>query len=115
VRLQVSDLARSVTYYRERLGRGVLQQDATTARLAGHDASDHLIELRCERGTRPVPRGVTLGLYHFAILLPSRAALGQFLKHLSDSHVPFGAADHLVSAAVDLWDPFGHGGAPPVS
>ena len=109
VRLQVSDLARSVAYYRDLLGMRVLQQDATSARLAVNDADDHLIELRYERGTRPVPRGGTLGLYHFAVLVPSRATLGQFVTHLAAANVQFGAADHLVSEAIYLWDPDGLG------
>jgi catechol 2,3-dioxygenase len=109
VRLQVSDVARSVAYYRDLLGLRVMQQDATSARLAVHDANAHLIELHYERGTRPVPRGATLGLYHFAILVPSRASLGQFVRHLASSNVQFGAADHLVSEAIYLWDPDGLG------
>lgn len=109
VRLQVSDLARSIAYYRNLLGLRVLHQDATTARLSVNDTNDHLIELRWERGTRPVPRGATLGLYHFAILVPTRDALGQFVKHLASDQVQFGAADHLVSEAIYLWDPDGLG------
>jgi catechol 2,3-dioxygenase len=109
VTLQVSDLARSIGYYRDRLGLRVRQQDATTACLAVDDADEHVIELRYERGTRAVPRGGTLGLYHFAMLVPSRDALARFVKHLADSHVQFGAADHLVSEAIYLWDPDGLG------
>jgi catechol 2,3-dioxygenase len=109
VRLQVSDLARSIAYYRDLLGLHVLQQDATAARLGVNDTNDHLIELRCDRGTRPVPRGGTLGLYHFAILVPTRAALGRFVRHLASDQVQFGAADHLVSEAIYLWDPDGLG------
>jgi catechol 2,3-dioxygenase len=109
VRLQVSDLAQSVAYYRDVLGMHVLQQDATSARLAVNDVNDHLIELQQERGTRPISRGGILGLYHFAILVPSRQALGQFVKHLADRDVRFGAADHFVSEAIYLWDPDGLG------
>ena len=109
VRLQVSNLARSVAYYRDLLGLRVLHQNATTASLTVTDSDDPLLELRYERGIRSVPRGGTLGLYHFAILLPSRAALGQFVKHLAASQVQFGAADHLVSEAIYLWDADGLG------
>jgi catechol 2,3-dioxygenase len=56
-----------------------------------------------------VPRGGLFGLYHFAILLPSRPALGQFVRHLARQRVQFGAADHLVSEALYLWDPDGLG------
>ena len=109
VRLQVSDLARSVAYYRDLLGLQVAQQDAASARLAVDDADEPLIELRYERGGRPVARGTTLGLYHFAIVVPSRAALGRFVRHLTSTDVQFAAADHLVSEAIYLWDPDGLG------
>ena len=108
VRLQVSDLARSTAYYRDVLGFEV-KQEGTRARLFAAEAVDHLIELQHEPGTRPVPRGSVLGLYHFAILLPSRAALAEFVRHLARRHVPFGAADHFVSEALYLWDPDGLG------
>ena len=109
VRLQVSNLSRSITYYRDVLGFEVVSEDPATARLACQRAPEHLIELRHEPGTRPVSRGATLGLYHFAILLPSRSALGQFVRHLARQHIQFGAADHLVSEAIYLWDPDGLG------
>jgi catechol 2,3-dioxygenase len=48
-----------------------------------------------------------LGLYHFAILLPSRADLGRFLANLNHHRVPAGSADHLVSEALYLVDPDG--------
>ena len=109
VTLQVSNLERSVSYYRDFLGLTLLEQDSASARLAAGGASSALLELRFERGTRPVPRGGVLGLYHFAILLPSRASLGQFIKHVASAHVQFGAADHFVSEAIYLWDPDGLG------
>jgi catechol 2,3-dioxygenase len=109
VRLQVSDLERSLAYYGDLLGFHVLEQTASSARLAVGGAPDWLIELQHERGTRSIPRGGVLGLYHFAILLPSRTALGQFVRHLARKHMQFGAADHLVSEAIYLWDPDGLG------
>jgi len=65
--------------------------------------------LRERRGARPVPRRGAFGLYHFAILLPDRAALGRFAAHLSRLAVPVGMADHLVSEALYLTDPDGLG------
>jgi catechol 2,3-dioxygenase len=108
VRLQVSDLGRAVRYYRDIVGLDVIALDASRARLAAHDSAT-LVELEHAPGTRAVPRGAVLGLYHFAILLPSRAALGQFVRHLARQQVQFGAADHLVSEAIYLWDPDGLG------
>jgi catechol 2,3-dioxygenase len=110
IRLQVSDLSRSVAYYRDVLGFDVEQDaSASTARLAVSGTTLPMIELHGERGTRPVPRGGVLGLYHFAILLPSRLALAQFVRHLAHRQLQFGAADHLVSEAIYLWDPDGLG------
>ena len=109
VRLQVSDLARSMAYYQDLLGLHALDQTPSSARLGVHGARDALIELHEQRGVRAVPRGGVLGLYHFAILLPSREALGQFVRHLARKHTQFGAADHHVSEAIYLWDPDGLG------
>jgi catechol 2,3-dioxygenase len=108
IRLQVSDLARSVAYYRDVLGFEV-EDDIAQATLRVPQTAEPLIELRYERGTRPVPRGGVLGLYHLALLLPSRVALAQFVRHLARRHLQFGAADHLVSESIYLWDPDGLG------
>ena len=67
-----------------------------------------LVELRERRGARPAGRG-RLGLFHFAILLPDRPALGRFVQHLADLGVHAGAGDHLVSEAFYLTDPDGLG------
>ena len=61
------------------------------------------------QGAAPVPRRGRLGLYHFAILLPDRAALGRFVAHLAAIGVRPGASDHLVSEALYLTDPDGLG------
>src|SRR5207302_7718001 len=50
-----------------------------------------------------------LGLYHFAILLPDRPALGRFVRHLAEIGAQAGAGDHLVSEAFYLSDPDGLG------
>jgi catechol 2,3-dioxygenase len=109
IRLQVSDLSRSLAYYRDFLGFIVVERDRSTARLHAHGERDHLIELNERPGTRPTPRSGIFGLYHFAILLPSRETLGRFIAHVGETGVQFGAADHLVSEAVYLWDPDGLG------
>lgn len=109
VTLQVSDLDRSVAYYEQTIGLRVVKRDAGTASLApalGGGAIVHLVE---KRGVRPVPQRGLLGLYHFAILLPTRAHLGQFLSHLAERNVRAGMSDHLVSEALYLSDPDGLG------
>lgn len=68
-----------------------------------------LLELRERSGASPVPPGGRLGLFHYAILLPDRAALGRFASHLARLGVRAGAADHRVSEALYLQDPDGLG------
>jgi catechol 2,3-dioxygenase len=108
VRLQVSDLAASLLFYTRVLGFRVLSQDEATATLGPEDGTP-LVVLHERRGARPVPRRGRIGLYHFAILLPDRAALGRFVAHVADTGVSIGSADHLVSEALYLSDPDGLG------
>lgn len=109
VRLRVADLARSVAYYEGTLGLHTTERGATHARLAAQGDDATLVELRERPGARPMtPRG-RLGLYHFAILMPDRASLGRFVRHLAETGVRAGAGDHLVSEAFYLQDPDGLG------
>ena len=109
LRLQVADLARSIDYYERVIGLRTLDRTATTARLGVKDDGATLVELHERKGVAPVPRRGRLGLYHFAILLPDRAALGRLLAHLSALGGHVGMADHLVSEALYLTDPDGLG------
>lgn len=109
VRLQVSDLARSVDYYEKAIGLVVLARSNGSAVLGAGRDDIPLLELRARPGARPVPRRGLLGLYHFAILLPDRASLGRFLSHLSEIDVHPGMSDHIVSEAIYLTDPDGLG------
>jgi catechol 2,3-dioxygenase len=108
VRLQVADLERSLTWYTQILGFAVADAAGGTAQLTSAGGAT-LIELHELAGAARVPRNGRLGLYHFAILLPDRAALGRFVSHLQRIGVPAGAADHLVSEALYLHDPDGLG------
>lgn len=109
VRLQVGDLARSLAYYRDVLGFRVAAREPGRASLAAPGSGRTLVELVELRGASPVPRRGRLGLYHFAVLLPGRAALGRFVAHLRRAGVGAGMSDHLVSEAVYLTDPDGLG------
>ena len=112
VRLQVADLGRSLDYYERVLGLRLLERrdgDDAGATLAAFGDDAPLVVLREQRGVAPVPQQGLLGLYHFAILLPDRAALGRFVAHLSDIGARAGASDHLVSEALYLRDPDGLG------
>ena len=109
VTLQVADLERSLAYYRDVLGFRVAEQAPGRATLAAHGDDTPLVVLHEKRGVAPVPRRGRLGLYHFAILLPDRAALGRFVSHLAEVGERAGASDHLVSEALYLSDPDGLG------
>jgi catechol 2,3-dioxygenase len=87
----------------------VLSRAPRQAALGAAGASRPLVELVEQRGVQPVPRGGLLGLYHFAVLLPDRAALGRFIAHLAALGVQAGSADHAVSEAIYLTDPDGLG------
>ena len=108
VRLQVSDLQRSIEYYTQVLGLRLYRAERDTATLGPGGADRSLITLQTGLHISPAQKG-TFGLYHFAILLPDRAALGRFATHLSALGIRVGMADHLVSESLYLWDPDGLG------
>ncbi|MGZ8469416.1 MAG: VOC family protein [Gemmatirosa sp.] len=109
VRLQVADLARSLSFYERVLGLRIVERTDAGARLAAHGDDATLVELVERPGARPMTARGRLGLYHYAILLPDRSALGRFVAHLAESGVRAGAGDHLVSEAFYLQDPDGLG------
>lgn len=109
VKLQVSNLARSVAYYENVIGLHTISRSDGMARLGAHGDDSMLVGLRERPGATPVPRRGLLGLYHFAILVPDRAVLGRFLRHVTALGVHVGMADHLVSEALYLTDPDGLG------
>jgi catechol 2,3-dioxygenase len=108
VHLLVSDLARSRAYYEEVLGLGALAVDRDRVTLGSRHDERALVILHTRPGVTPARRGA-FGLFHFAILLPDRAALGRFAAHLSALGIRAGMADHLVSEALYLSDPDGLG------
>jgi catechol 2,3-dioxygenase len=105
VKLQVNDLSRSQAYYETILGLRALDAAPGRATLGAHGSDTPLVELHERKGARSVPRRGRLGLFHFAILLPDRASLGRFLRHLTETETPAGMSDHLVSEAIYLQDP----------
>jgi catechol 2,3-dioxygenase len=106
VHLTVSDLERSLGYYRTVVGLDVLEQDGGRASL-GADSTE-LLGLVEQPGAQPSD-GYT-GLYHFALLVPDRPALARWLAHAVRDHVPLtGLSDHYVSEAIYLRDPDRHG------
>jgi catechol 2,3-dioxygenase len=107
VHLLVSDLPRSVAYYEHVLGLRPLAVEQERALFGSHDERP-LVELRTRAGVTPARRGA-FGLYHFAILLPDRPALGRFAAHIASLGTRVGMADHLVSESLYLSDPDGLG------
>ena len=106
VHLTIADLARSLRYYQSNLGLAVHRQDDRTAWLGA--GGPDLLVLEADAAARPV-HGAT-GLYHFALLVPSRPDLARALRRLAATNtVMHGAADHGVSESLYLADPDGNG------
>lgn len=107
--LQVTELGRSLEWYGRVLGFEARPEGEGVALLTPVGDATPLVELRERKGAIPVRPGGRLGLYHYAILLPDRAALGRFVGHLARLGEPLGASDHRVSEALYLKDPDGLG------
>jgi len=107
VHLKVADLARAITFYHDVLGFEVVQRLGDSAAFLSAGGYHHHIALNTWEsagGTPPPPEST--GLYHVAILYPSRAALANALRRLIAAGVPLqGASDHGVSESLYLHDP----------
>jgi catechol 2,3-dioxygenase len=111
VHLKVADLDRALGFYCGVLGFGLTQRLGSQAAFVAAGGYHHHIGLNTweSQGGEPPPRGTT-GLYHLAILFPTRAELGRALKGLIQHGVRLeGAADRGVSEALYLRDPDGNG------
>lgn len=111
VHLKVADLDRAIAFYSGVLGFEVQQRYGSQAAFLSAGGYHHHIGLNTweSRGATPPPAGHT-GLYHTAILYPTRADLADALRRLIDAGVPLtGASDHGVSQALYLDDPDGNG------
>lgn len=110
VDLRIADLERSIDFYQRAIGLVVLDKGDDWAELGPEgEAGNVVVSLHEHPGARPAPRN-TSGLYHFAILVPDRQALGRALRNLLERETPLqGASDHLVSEAIYLADPDGNG------
>ncbi|MBV9337794.1 MAG: VOC family protein, partial [Solirubrobacterales bacterium] len=108
VRLSVSDLDRSRTFYERAIGLRASELDDGTLGLGVSD-EPVMIELRGDSAAPRLNRRAT-GLYHLAILVPTRRDLAFALARLVQTRWPLdGASDHLVSEALYLSDPDGNG------
>ncbi len=107
VHLHVADLERSLAFYRDILGFEVTAKYGDSAVFLSAGGYHHHIGLNtwAGKGVPPPPPGYS-GLYHFAILYPTRRELAKALKSLIDAQYPIsGASDHGVSEAIYLEDP----------
>lgn len=104
--LNVMDLARQTAFYTQIIGLEIVSQTATEVVLGtGNKPLVHLIETNSEEAVKS-----SYGLYHMAILLPSREDLADVFKHIAELDYPFvGAADHGYSEALYLEDLEGNG------
>lgn len=107
VQLKVTDIDRAVSFYQNVIGMRVLERSAGHAAMTV-DGEKALVTLLSPEGVA-ARAGRHSGLYHFALLLSSRADLSVFLRHLLQTGYPFGAADHAVSEALYITDPDGNG------
>lgn len=111
VHLKVADLDRALAFYAGVLGFRLMQRYGTQAAFLSAGGYHHHIGLNTwmSKGGKAPPQGTT-GLFHAAILYPSRAALADALRRLIAARWPLtGASDHGVSEALYLDDPDGNG------
>lgn len=111
VHLKVADLERALKFYCGVLGFELTQRFGDSAAFISAGGYHHHIGLNTwESAGGPPPAPGTTGLYHLAIVYPTRAALADALQRLMKAGVPLdGAADHGVSEALYLRDPDGNG------
>jgi catechol 2,3-dioxygenase len=111
VHLKVADLEQSLAFYRDVLGFELTQQFGSQAAFLSAGGYHHHLGLNTweSRGGSAPPPGST-GLYHVAIVYPTRALLADAVRRLQKAGVPIeGASDHGVSEAIYLRDPDGNG------
>lgn len=111
VHLKVTDLNRSIAFYRDVMGLDVTQSYGDQAAFLSAGGYHHHIGLNTwfSKNGPPAPRR-SAGLFHVAFLYPDRASLAQAFKSVLDAGVEIeGAADHGVSEAIYFSDPDGNG------
>lgn len=111
VHLKVADLDRAISFYQDVLGLRMMERIGDQAAFLSAGGYHHHIALNTweSKGGKPPAPGST-GLYHTAILYPSRKALAEVLRSIVTAEWPLeGASDHGVSEAIYLRDPDGNG------
>ena len=111
IHLKVADLDRAIDFYHGVLGFSITQRMGGSAAFLAAGGYHHHIGLNTwqSKGGPPPPPGTT-GLFHVAIVYPTRAALADALRRLNSAGIQLdGASDHGVSEALYLRDPDGNG------
>ena len=109
--LKVADLERAIAFWQDVMGMDLVQRYGDQAAFMSWGGYHHHIGLNTwhSAGSRPPARHHT-GLYHVALLYPTRQALAQAAKRVIEARVPiYGYADHGVSLAIYFDDPDGNG------
>lgn len=107
VNLKVQSIERSIAFYERVIGFKVLERTERQAKLTA-DGKTALLSIEQPIDVEP-KQSRTTGLYHFAILLPTRSDLIKIVRHFAEIGLQFGSSDHLVSEALYLSDPDGNG------
>ena len=106
VTLRVSDADRALRWYGDMMGMELVDRTPERLSLGAGGKPCLFLEVRPDATPRVEE---TTGLYHVAILVPDRAALGGVLARIASAGVRLGASDHLVSEALYIWDPDNNG------
>jgi catechol 2,3-dioxygenase len=104
--LRISDAGRALDFYVNKIGLVLRERTDTTAMLGTQ--KEDVLKLDIQPGIAP-RNYKEAGLYHVAILVPDRPSLGATIARLAANNVKLGAADHLVSEAIYIWDPDNNG------
>lgn len=108
VSLNVKDLNRQKEFYQNTIGLSIIEENEKKVNLGIQETTEVLVSL--VKTTNEIPQEKMTGLYHLALLLPTRKSLGGILRHLIEIKAPLiGASDHGYSEALYLQDPEGNG------
>lgn len=107
ISIKVTNIEKSLAFYQKIIGFQIMAQNEREVTLSV-DGVTPLLTIVQPNEVHPKENRTT-GLYHFALLLPKRADLASFLRHVVNKKITIGASDHLVSEAIYLDDPDGNG------
>lgn len=107
ITLNIKDLSKMKDFYINTLGMKLIEE-SEAGFVAGFEGSTHTLTFEVLENGRVAAQSEA-GLFHIAILLPTRSDLGRFIKYMFGRHLPLSGGEHLVSEATYLVDPEGNG------